>query len=156
MTIVAIGLWALVIALGLQVGAGIFETRVLVPLWASDPPASLTTFHSQAIRPDSRRRLWIFLSPATTVICVFNLVLALSRHDGWREWWLAAVGCGLAVMVATFAYFVLVLLYLSRVAARPPETVASTIRRWIMLNYVRAAVLTLGWLAALRAFAEAI
>jgi hypothetical protein len=41
MSIAAIALWALVIFLGVQTGAGLFETRVPVPLWSSGPPASV-------------------------------------------------------------------------------------------------------------------
>lgn len=81
MTMTALALWTLVIALGLQTGSGIFETRVLVPLWSSDPPASLTSFFAQPIRPDSGRRLWIWLTPVTTVIVLVNLALAVLSKE---------------------------------------------------------------------------
>lgn len=149
-----LALWALVIALGLQTGAGIFETRVLVPLWAADPPSSVIAFFGQPMRPDSGRRLWILLSPVTTVITIVNLVLAIRSDDPNRTWWIAAAALALAVLIATFAYFVPVLVALPRAAAElPPAKVAAMVRRWVALNYVRAVAISAAWLAALRAFA---
>jgi len=155
MSVTIVCLWALVIALGIQLGAGIFETRVLVPLWAADPPASVSAYFTQQRRPDSGKRLWMILTPVTAIISLLNLVLAFSSAESWRLWWLVAASCSVAVMVATFAYFVPVLRYLERVAAVPPEAVAGKVRTWVVLNYLRAAVLVVAWIAALRAFAYA-
>jgi len=156
MSLTVISLWALVIALGIQLGAGIYETRVLVPLWSANPPASVSAFFSQELRPDSGKRLWIFLSPITTIICLLNLVLAFACGESWRVWWLTAAVCSSAVMVATFAYFVPVLLSLARVAAETPESVVGKVRSWVVLNYLRAALLVVAWIAALKAFAYAV
>jgi hypothetical protein len=150
---VIVALWVLVIALGIQAGAGIFETRVLVPLWSSNPPASVREFFGQPLRPDSGRRLWIFLSPLTAIISVANLVLALGSSAPWRAWWLAAAGCSVAVMAATFAYFVPQLLSLARI---DDAFVVVRTKRWVILNYLRAVVLLVGWIAALKAFASAV
>lgn len=146
MSLTAIALWALVIALGVQTGAGIFETRVLVPLWSDDPPASVAAYFAQPLRPDSGRRLWIFLSPVTTVIAVVNLILAFMSTGPRRGWWIAGAAGGVVVLIATFAYFVPVLLSLPRDGAR------AKVRTWVYLNYVRAAVLIAAWIASLHAF----
>jgi hypothetical protein len=154
MTLTSIALWALVLALGVQTGAGIFETRVLVPLWASDPPASLTAFHAQPLKPDSGRRLWIILTPITAVISLFNLVAALISHEAMRGWWIAASAASVAIMVVTFAYFVPELIAFARTAAQPPADVAPRVRRWVALNYIRAVILIAAWVAALQAFSS--
>ena len=67
-----IALWLLVISLGIQTGAGLFETRVLVPLWASSPPQSVLAYLAVTIRPDSGHRLWIFLTPLTGIISLLK------------------------------------------------------------------------------------
>ena len=149
MTLTSIALWALVLALGLQTGAGIYETRIIVPLWSDDPPASLTEFHAQPRKPDSGRRLWIILTPITTLISLVNLVLALMNHNGW---WITASAASLVVMVVTFAYFVPELISFAKTAAQPPADVAPRVHRWVALNYVRAVILIAAWLAALQAF----
>jgi hypothetical protein len=152
MMIEDVALWALVIALGLQTGAGIYETRVILPLWASDPPSSVTAFFGRPSRPDSGKRLWIFLSPLTMLITIVNLVLALRSDAPDRTWWITGAALGLAVLVATFAYFVPVLNTLPRAAELPPAQVAAMVRRWVALNYVRLVMIIAAWLAALRAF----
>jgi hypothetical protein len=38
-------LWLFVIALGIEIGAGLYETLVVLPLWTSAPPASVTAYH---------------------------------------------------------------------------------------------------------------
>jgi hypothetical protein len=120
-----------VLALGVQTGAGIYETRVTVPLWASDPPASLTEFHAQPRKPDSGRRLWIILIPITTLICLFNLVLALMSHEAMRGWWIASSAASVVIMAVTFAYFVPELISFAKTAAAPPTNVAPRVGRWV-------------------------
>jgi hypothetical protein len=148
----AIALWALVIFLGVQTGAGIYETRVVVPLWSSAPPASVAAFLAQPLRPDSGRRLWIFLTPTTAVIAVVNLIVALMSTGPRRPWWIAGAASGVAVLVATFAYFVPVLLSLPRMRELPEGDATAKVKMWVALNYVRAAVLVFAWIASLKAF----
>jgi hypothetical protein len=153
MTLTSAALWALVIALGLQTGAGLFETRVLVPLWSSDPPASLAAYLSQPIRPDSGRRFWIILSPITAVISLLNLVLAILSTAPMRAWWIASAAGSVTVMAATFGYFVPALLSMARDGANTPPAKA---RRWVVLNYFRAVLIVAAWIAALKAFSVAL
>jgi len=96
----SIALWALVIALGLQTGAGIYETRVIVPLWADVPQR----FFAQPLRPDSGKRLWIILSPILSIISIINLIYAFGAMEPKRTWWIAASEISVAVMIVTFAY----------------------------------------------------
>jgi hypothetical protein len=50
--------------LGPQLGAGMYENRVLVSLWASDPPRSVNVWKEQlsraTLRPDAGRAFWMF------------------------------------------------------------------------------------------------
>ena len=142
----SIALWALVIALGLQTGAGIYETRVIVPLWAAAPFA----FFSQPLRPDSGKRLWIILSPITSIVSIVNLVYAFGAGEPRRTWWIAASAISTAVMIATFAYFVPTLLAIARAAEG--DDVTAKAKMWVALNYVRAIAIIAAWLAALTAF----
>jgi hypothetical protein len=60
--------WLLAVALGLQTGAGLYETRVLVPLWACAPPQSVVAYFANPMRPDSGRRFWIVLTPTLGLV----------------------------------------------------------------------------------------
>ena len=146
-------LWALVVGLGLQVGAGIYEARVIVPLWASNPPASVIEFFAQPMRPDSGGRFWIFLTPIVGLISLGNLVFAWSSTGPGRSSWLFAAGASFAITVVTFAYFVPAILLLPKADKLPADVVTSKVQWWVRLNWVRAIVLAAAWLAALNAFA---
>ncbi len=66
-------LWLFVLNLGITLGAGLYEMRVVVPLWASAPPASIG-------HPDSGRRFWAFVTTGPlTLLCLANLYYA------WRS-----------------------------------------------------------------------
>ena len=147
-----LALWLLVTALGIQTGAGLFETRVLVPLWSNSPPASVIAYSSSATRPDSGRRLWIVLTPLTGLISLVNLAAAWLNHGPGRTWWLASSGGALFVIAVTFAYFIPVLLRLPNAAQIPEAELTKMVRWWVRLNWCRFAVLVAAWLAALKAF----
>lgn len=152
MTIAGIALWLLVIALGIQTGAGLFETRVLVPLWANSPPASVLAYHATAIKADSGRRLWIFLTPVTGVISLLNIFAAWNAAEPQRTWWLIGSIAAVTLIAVTFAYFVPVLLKLANAPNIPPAQLTRMVRSWVLLNWFRFALLLAAWLAALKAF----
>jgi hypothetical protein len=78
-------LWLFVVILGIVFGAGIYEARVVVPLWASSPPASL---HS----PDSGRQFWAFVTTVPlTLVTIANAIAAWQSVAPQRPWWIAAV-----------------------------------------------------------------
>lgn len=152
----SIALWLLVISLGIQTGAGLFETRVLVPLWACSPPQSVLAYLAVPIRPDSGRRLWIILTPLTGIISLLNLVAAFLYAGPARTWWLFAAGSALLVIIVTFAYFIPVLLRLPDAAKIPGAQLTRMVRLWVLLNWLRFMILVAAWLAGLKAFAIAL
>jgi H+/Cl- antiporter ClcA len=63
-------LWLFVINLGIVSGAGLYEARIVVPLWARAPPESLRS-------PDSGRKFWAFVSTIPlTLLSLANLLVA--------------------------------------------------------------------------------
>lgn len=143
--------WLLAVALGLQTGAGLYETRVLVPLWASAPPQSVLAYFTNPLRPNSGRRFWIVLTPVVGIVSLVNLIAAWQSGGPLRLWWLGASGASVVVVAVTFGYFVPALLGLARAGERSAEEVARAVRWWVGLNWVRVAVLVGAWLAALKA-----
>jgi hypothetical protein len=152
MNIADLALWALVVALGIQTGSAIYEARVIVPLWSSAPPESVIAFFAQPLRPDAGHRLWIILTPTTSVIVLVNLFFATVDTGLNRAWWLGSSIVAVGILIATFAYFVPVLLSLPRISELPRESAIRKVRLWRTLNYFRAVLLVCSWLAALKAF----
>lgn len=147
-----IALWCLVVTLGIEIGAGIYEMRVAVPLWSAAPPETVLIYQEQEMAPDPGRRFWIFWTPLVGLMSLVNLPFAWRSAGPRRIWWIAGAALTLAVVVATFAYFVPVLLELQRAAELRPSAVRFMVRWWVGLNYVRAVVYVAAWLAALKAF----
>lgn len=145
-------LWLLVLMLGIEIGAGIFETRVLVPLWSSSPPDSILTYDTQTLRPDTGRHFWIYATPFLGLVSFANLFPAWQNSGARRRWWLFGAGLTLLVVISTFAYFVPALGKIHRANEFPADEIISTTLWWVRLNYLRVAALILAWLSALRAF----
>jgi hypothetical protein len=138
-------LWLFVINLGVVVGAGWYELRVVVPMWASAPPRSLTS-------PESGLSFWAWVTTGPlTLLTVANLVAASLTQGPARPWWLAA-GIIIAVeRIATFGYFVPTMIGLQRNQAAPPAEAAAKFARWRALNLARNIASTVAWLLALKA-----
>src|SRR5579859_4222741 len=67
-------LWLLVMWTGFGIGAGIYETRVVLPLWAGAPPDSLDRWHAAPFKIDPGLRFWIFCTPGLGLLSVGVLV----------------------------------------------------------------------------------
>jgi len=146
-------LWMFIINLGTAFGAGLYEHRIVVPMWLSSSPDGTTHWHADAVRrDDTGRRFWAFVTTIPlTLLTLANLAVASRASGDLRTWWLAAGLAALADRVFTFAYFIPTMIRLMNA----PDSSASvaTASRWSHLNYLRHALVLGAWLAALRAFA---
>ena len=141
-------LWLFIIFLGIAFGAGLYESRVVVPMWTSDPPASLAS-------PDSGHRFWAFVTTGPlTLLTVANLVAALQTQGPARAWWLTAAIVTLVERAATFGYFIPTIIRLQRTPTLTQTAVRTALPRWVRLNYVRNTLTLVTWIAALKVLAK--
>ncbi len=132
-------LWLFIIFLGIAFGAGLYESRVVVPMWTSDPPASLAS-------PDSGHRFWAFVTTGPlTLLTVANLVAALQTQGPARAW---------VERAATFGYFIPTIIRLQRTPTLTQTAVRTALARWVRLNYVRNTLTLVAWIAALKVLAK--
>jgi hypothetical protein len=157
-SIQSIILWLFVIVVGISIGAGIYESRVLVPLWSAAPPDTVIAYyqHNAAypqFAPDQGGRFWIFASPLAALLTAAMLISAYWTSGSHRKWRLAAAVLALIAYVATFAWFVpgIIRLSSSDVLTMNRDDVASLATWWVNLNTVRVFFMTTAWIAALRA-----
>jgi len=137
-------LWLFVVNLGIVFGAGLYEARIVVPLWASSPPESLRS-------PDSGRKFWAFVTTIPlTLLTLASLVAAWHAQGPRREWWLVAAIVILVERISTFSYFIPTMVRLQRAALRQAE-VKARVTQWARLNYLRSALTLVAWLAAMKA-----
>ena len=144
-TIGIVLLWLFVINLGIAVGAGFYEARVVVPVWAQSPPQSLGS-------PESGLRFWAFVTTGPlTLLTLANLVAAWLAPEPARTWWLVAVVITITERMATLGYFVPTMIRLGRDQSGPGGGAAATFARWRTRNVVRNFASLVAWIAALRA-----
>jgi hypothetical protein len=144
--IVTIVLWLLILDLGVAFGAGVYEARIVVPLWGSAPPESL---HS----PDSGRRFWVFATtvPLTLLTVASALCLLTPMDEPRLFWWMIATALVVLERIATFAYFIPTIIRLQRADGIAWTDVRRKFALWRTLNYGRLILTLAAWATAMAA-----
>jgi len=146
-------LWAFTILLGLDLGAGLYETRVNAVGWT----AAITSRSPDGeaymrFGPIAGQRWWIFVTPLLALVTIATLIAGFRTTGPVRQWMLAGAGIQLIVLASTFGWFMPnIIRLLTQYHELPPEFVAARTATWNALNWVRAAASSAAWLAALRA-----
>lgn len=151
-------LWLFVIALGIELGAGLYETLVVLPLWTSAPPDSVIAYfrHNVAnpqfvLNPGGR--FWLVNTPLVGLTALACLLSGLRTRSEHRKWRIAGTVLALIVVIATFAWFVptIMQLFSSDVTTMSADRVSSLTNWWVRLNWVRVVFYSVAWLCGLRA-----
>jgi hypothetical protein len=145
--------WLFLLNVGVALGAGLYEARVMLPQWTG--PASGTGFHwnaELARRTDPGLKFWAFVTTGPlTLLTVASLVVAWRAPGPRGVWWLTAAVIVLLERVATFGYFIPAMIRLQRDETLPEPTVRARVSRWLILNYIRNAAYLAAWVAAMLA-----
>jgi hypothetical protein len=143
-----------VINLGIAFGAGLYESRIIVPQWLSFSADSGYRWNAQAAREANvGLRFWVYVTTVPlTLLTLASLVVAWSTPNEVRNWWLAAGVAVLVDRVMTFSYFIPTMLALMNSQTMSASESVTKATQWINLGYVRHAATLTAWLAALRAF----
>ena len=149
----SIVLWLFVLNLGVALGAGLYEHRIVASRWVTSSADGAAHWHADlARRDDTGRRFWAFVTTIPlTLLTLANIYTAWYSIDAVRAWWLAAGICAFADRALTFGYFIPTMVGLMK-EADSPESAAIAVH-WGQLNYLRHALVLAAWLASLRAFA---
>jgi hypothetical protein len=117
-------------------GAGIFETAVIVPKWASSPPESFQIFKGEY--GIDLKFFWIAMHSIHEITFILANVLCW-QIDGVREWLLVLFGIHFAVRVWTLLYFAPNIMEFQKIANTGVTVpgLAEKARRWKNLNYIR-------------------
>jgi hypothetical protein len=148
-------LWLFVITLSLQMGAGLYELRVVTPLWADAPPASVREWNWDALRSiEPRARFWRYCTAAVGLTALGALISGWMAGGRRRAWLFGSTVMALALIAATYLYFAPALAQLldARGAGLGDEEIKRRVSVWLWLSRARAAAYIAAWLAALWAF----
>ena len=143
-----------VIALGLDLGAGLYEARIVVPLWAGGVPETLAAGNPYGrVAIDAGIRFWAHMTSAVALFAILALVFGFRAPAAPRAWRSFAAVAELGAVAMTLLYFrpTLVRLFMGHGAGMSAEVIASTVKRWVMWSNVRIVISLVAWCAALRA-----
>jgi len=157
-SIAQIFLWFFVIALGITIGGGLYETLVLMPLWDTAPPDSVTAYYRHNVAnpqfaPNQGGRFWAFIMPLVALLTIATLLSGFRTRPEHRKWRIAATVLTLIILVFTIVWFVPNIIKLTGegVMTMNPDEITSLTNWWVRLNWVRAFMYLAALLAALRA-----
>lgn len=147
-------LWLFVITLGLDLGAGVYEARVVVPLWAGGVPETLAEGNPYArVAINAGTGFWAYMTSTVAAFALLALVFGLRTPAAQRAWRTFAALTELGAVAMTLFYFrpTLVRLFMGHGAGLSAEAITSTVQRWVMWSRVRIVVSFVAWCAALYA-----
>ena len=147
-------IWLFVIVLGIELGAGLYETLVVLPTWTGDPLAAYrhsAEFPQYAITAGPR--FWMFQTPFLGLVSLVTIATGLRTEPEHRTWRMLGAALALLVVIATLTWFVPNLLSLigESVTKMSAEQISSLTTMWTRLNWVRVAVYSAAWLAGMKA-----
>jgi hypothetical protein len=139
-------LWLFGLDLGMAFGAGIYESRVVIPQWEDTPPQTW---------PNTGLKFWAFVTTVPlTLLTLASLVAAWQDQRPRRYWWLGASAISVAERSATFSYFIPTMIRLMGAEDLPEAEVKAALSQWRRRNYVRHVLTLAAWLAALKALSS--
>jgi hypothetical protein len=147
-------LWLFIVNLGIALGAGLYEGRIVLPDWLGTADGSAPRWNAAAAQhDDTGRRFWVFVTTVPlTLLTLASLAAAWKAPGDVRRWWMAAAVVELADRALTLGYFIPTMIRLMR--AGPLAEATDAALRWAHLNYLRHALVLIALLAALKAFGE--
>ncbi len=154
-TIVKVLLWALVINLGIGLGAGLYETRIAVPEWLNYSVESGYFWNADAAkRFNVGLRFWIFVTTGPlTLLTLLSFIFVWQTEGAMRIWWLVGLGALVADRLMTFFYFIPTMIRLTDERLPQSEAVIAAIQ-WVNLGYLRHALTLVAWISVLQAFSQ--
>ena len=147
-------LWLFVIILGVNLGAGLYETRIVVPLWAGGVPETLAEGNPYGrVAIDAGVRFWAFVTSAALILAIVALASAFWAPVVVRGWLIGAAVIEIVAVAWTLLYFrpTLIRLFMHHGEGMSADRIVSDVQRWVMLNNVRMVIVLVALCAALRA-----
>jgi len=150
-TVDQILLCAFIFSVGMGIGGGVYETRVVYPNWIKEPtPNGLGERLVSSGQAGAARRYWPLISPTSALLALINSFFAWHQTGLVRTLWLTSSVLIIFKSAGTYAYFVPT--YIRRIAK--PETMdimslRRVVRTWTNLSPLRVLVETFAWITGI-------
>ena len=140
-----------IFSVGVGIGGGLYETRVVYPNWAKAPtPEGLSEKLISSGQAGAARRYWPLVSPASALLAILNVFLAWHQAGVVRNLWLMSSIAIVLKSLGTYGYFVPTYV---RCIAKPGTLDALTlqrlVRKWTGLSPLRIVAETFAWITGM-------
>lgn len=146
-------LWLFVLLLCLDIGAGLYETRVIAPMWKSALVDHLPDSETYLrLAPNAGERFWIFVTPLLGLVALLTFLTGLRVKGPEKSWRLFASGLEFLMVACTLLYFVpnIRMLLDPGHHGLSADVVAAKTQTWLTLNWGRVLITLTALLAGLR------
>jgi len=152
MNITEILLVSFILNLGIALGAGLYEIRIVLPLWFHKANGNYQVNVEAMRNIDTGRKFWGFVTTIPlTLLTIVNLVFACKAAAPLYGWWLSATLIILLERIGTFTFFIPTAIKLQKGENLPVAKTSNMIFWWLRINYVRNALTFAALLIALKA-----
>lgn len=140
-------LFLFVLNLGTAFGAGLYEMRIVLPLWFRRSADGRYAINHRAMQQmDVGRKFWGMVTTLPlTLLTLASVFVAWQWQGPVHGWWLAATAVVLIERVGTFAFFIPTAIRMASSDVKPLEDVDGVVKRWVWLNYVRNLLTIVGF-----------
>jgi hypothetical protein len=145
-------LFAYVVAIGIETGAGLFTSVAVFPVWTASPEIVIGWEPAMPYFVQEGA-FFMFSSSATTLLALVVLILNRRFPTEVRRWVVFSTATFLVIAAWTGAYFLPVQTKMqgARGALLPRDQLAAMLGRFVGLNWLRQALLVAAFLTALHA-----
>jgi hypothetical protein len=148
-------LWLWIINLGIALGAGLYESRIVLPDWLYRRPDGAWFWDAAAARHSATGlRFWAFVSTGPlTLLTLANAAFGFRAPSPLRRGWVGIAFLGAIERMFTFGYFIPTMLRLLS-GDLSQQAAVDLARQWQALDHLRHALLAVVLLGCLRVFAQ--
>ena len=152
MTLYAIVLWVYAAMATLVLGAGVYESFVVHPAWSRKPPESFVGFMGTPVSRMNIAGFWAPVAPLYALSGLVALIVALRAGSRFVPL-IVSAACAVSAIAWTLVYFRPTIGRFLEAGGgnTPAKRLQSEARRWILLNWIRVAMVAVSWWGALRA-----
>ena len=149
MTLSATVLWLYAVMASIVFGASVYETFVVHPAWSRKPPESFVGFMGAPINRMNIPTFWVPVAPLYALSGLGALVVALWAGSPAVPL-IVSAACAISVVVWTLVYFrpTIGRFLEAEGGNTPAKRLQSEARRWILLNWIRVAMVGVSWWGA--------
>ena len=152
MTLYATALWLYAVMASLVLGASLYESLVVHPAWSRKPPESFVGFVGAPISRMNIPAFWVPVAPLYALSSLGALAVALWAESLTMPLTVSAA-CAVSGVVWTLVYFRPTIGRFLETGGgnTPAKRLQSEARRWILLNWIRVAMVAVSWWGVFRA-----